>query len=293
MTIKVLNVSFFGLLACAVLAFTGGSATAKPVKVWETSGFMGPESVVYDSRRDMLYVSNVNGQPTEKNGKGFISKLNSDGSVSKLKWIVGMNGPKGMVIEGNRLYVSDIDSLHVIDIDRGRILSTHRAPKSKFLNDTAVDSAGRVYVSDMGDNAIYRLENGAFTLWLKSDALEFPNGLTVQGDRLVVASWGVMTKGFSTKVPGHLKSVSLTTKKIISLGEGFAIGNLDGLEPDGPSYLVTDWMAGSLLRIGSSGRAKILLYLNQGSADLEFIAAKRLAIIPMMMDGKVTAYKLD
>jgi len=52
-------------------------------------------------------------------------------------------------------------------------------------------------------------------------------------------------------------------------------------------------MAGSLLRIGSSGRAKILLYLNQGSADLEFIAAKRLAIIPMMMDGKVTAYKLD
>ena len=65
------------------------------------------------------------------------------------------------------------------------------------------------------------------------------------------------------------------------------------LEPDGPSYLVTDWMAGSLLRIGSSGRAKILLYLNQGSADLEFIAAKRLAIIPMMMDVKVTAYKLD
>ena len=293
MTIKRSGVSVFGLLACAVLAFAGGSATAKPVKVWEVSGFMGPESVVYDARRDILYVSNVNGQPNEKNGKGFLAKLNSDGTMAMLKWIVGMNGPKGMVIDGNRLYVSDIDSLHVIDIDKGKIIATHRAPKSKFLNDTAVDGAGRVYVSDMFDNAIYRLDKGNFTLWLKNDALEFPNGMTVQGDRLVVASWGVMTKGFSTKIPGHLKSVSLTSKEIISLGDGSPIGNLDGLEPDGPAYLVTDWMSGGLLRVAASGKAELLLDLNQGSADLEFIEAKRLVVIPMMMDGKVTSYKLD
>jgi hypothetical protein len=33
--------------------------------------------------------------------------------------------------------------------------------------------------------------------------------------------------------------------------------------------------------------------LNQGSADLEFIENGKLAIIPMMIDGKVNAYKLD
>ena len=293
MTIKRSGVFVFGLLAFAVLAFAGGSATAKPVKVWEASGFKAPESAVYDARRDMIYVSNVNGAPSEKNGKGFLSKLKSDGSLARLTWIVGMNGPKGMVIDGDRLYVSDIDSLHVIDIEKGKIIKTHTAPKSKFLNDTAVDGAGRVYVSDMGDNAIYRLDGGNFTLWLKSDALEFPNGMTVQGDRLLVASWGVMTEGFSTKVPGHLKSVSLTTKEIISLGDGSPVGNLDGLEPDGPSYLVTDFMAGALFRIAASGKAELLLDLNQGTADLEFIASKRLVVIPNMMEGMVTSYKLD
>ena len=293
MSIKRSGVFVFGLLAFAVLAFVGGSATAKPVKVWETSGFKAPESTVYDAKRDMFYVSNVNGSPSEKNGKGFLSKLKSDGSLARLTWIVGMNGPKGMVIDGDRLYVSDIDSLHVIDIEKGKIIKTYTAPKSKFLNDTAVDGAGRVYVSDMADNAIYRLDGGNFTLWLKSDALEFPNGLTVQGDRLLVASWGVMTEGFSTKVPGHLKSVSLTTKEIISLGDGSPVGNLDGLEPDGPAYLVTDWMSGGLMRIAASGKAELLLDLKQGSADLEFIEAKRLAVIPMMLDGKVTAFKIN
>ena len=52
-------------------------------------------------------------------------------------------------------------------------------------------------------------------------------------------------------------------------------------------------MAGGLLRIAASGKAELLLDLKQGSADLEFIEAKRLVVIPMMMDGKVTSYKLD
>ncbi|ESZ20568.1 hypothetical protein X737_11995 [Mesorhizobium sp. L48C026A00] len=33
--------------------------------------------------------------------------------------------------------------------------------------------------------------------------------------------------------------------------------------------------------------------LNQGSADLEFLEEKKLAIIPMMMDGKLVATRLD
>ena len=145
----------------------------------------------------------------------------------------------------------------------------------------------------MGDNAIYRLDKGNFPLWLKNKALESPNGMTVQGDRLLVASWGVVTKRVSTRIPGHVKNISITTREIISLGDGFLVGNLDGLEPDGPADFLTDWMSGGLLRIAASGKAELLLDLNQGSADLEFIEAKRLAVIPMMMDGKATSYKID
>ncbi len=293
MTVNRSKVFFVGLLASAAWALAGGPANAEPVKVWEASGFMAPESVVFDARRDMIYVSNVNGGMTDKDGNGFLSQLKPDGTVAVLKWIGGMNGPKGMVIDGNRLYVSDIDRLLAIDIDKGKIVGSYDAPDSKFLNDTAVDSAGRVYVSDFMDDAIYRLENNKLTLWLKDKALESPNGLMVQGDRLLVAAWGVMTEGFSTKTPGHMKSVSLSSKEIASLGDGTPVGNLDGLEPDGPAYLVTDWMSGGLLRVAASGKAELLLDLKQGSADLEFIEANRLAVIPMMMDGTITAYKVE
>lgn len=72
------------------------------------------------------------------------------------------------------------------------------------------------------------------------------------------------------------------------------VGNLDGLEAGGRgSFLVTDWMAGGLFRIAPSGEADLLLDLNQGGADLEYIAAQGLVIVPMMMDGKVTAYKIE
>ena len=42
-------------------------------KIWEVETLEAPESVVYYN--GAYYVSNVSGQPAEKNGKGFISKL--------------------------------------------------------------------------------------------------------------------------------------------------------------------------------------------------------------------------
>jgi len=75
MSCKISKVFLAGLTAVVFLTFAGVSVSAEPVKVWEVSGFMGPESAIYDARRDMIYVSNVAGQPSEKNGQGFISTL--------------------------------------------------------------------------------------------------------------------------------------------------------------------------------------------------------------------------
>ncbi len=142
-------------------------------------------------------------------------------------------------------------------------------------------------------DTIYRLKGGKLTAWVQDSALQGPNGLMVQGDNLLVASWGVLTEGFATSSVGHMKSVSLSSGAISSLGDGTPVGNLDGLEADGNgAYIVTDWMAGSLYRIAASGKADLLLDLKQGSADHEYIQSKGLAIIPMMMDGTVVAYKV-
>jgi hypothetical protein len=141
---------------------------------------------------------------------------------------------------------------------------------------------------------IHRLKNGQFEIWLQTPALEAPNGLLAEGDQLIVAAWGVMTEGFNTDIPGHLKTVTLEDKAIRSLGDGSSIGNLDGVEADPRGdYYVTDWMAGKLLSVDTSGKAEELLSLGQGSADHEFIEEKGIILIPMMKDNKLLAYKVN
>lgn len=261
---------------------------------WENNQLKGPESVVFDERSKLLFVSNVNGAPTDKNGKGFISTITLDGKMSHVKWVEGLHAPKGLAIFGRKLYVADIDQLLVINIENGRVENKYYAEGAKFLNDVAVDSIGNIYVSDMMTNAIYRLSAGAFNLWLQDDALERPNGITIQGEEIVLASWGVMTDGVNTAVPGHLKTISLASKTIKSLGNGQPIGNLDGVESDGKSrYYVTDWLNGGLFIVHADGKTKKLLTLARGSADLGVVLSENLLLIPMMIDNKLLAYKIQ
>ena len=282
------------LIAMAACAVSSGSFAQTLEKVWESAPELkGPESALYDGERDVIYVSNVNGAPNEADGNGFISKVALDGSISELEWVSGLNAPKGLAMTGNKLYVSDINTLVEIDIDSGEITNRYEAAEAKFLNDVAADADGNVYVSDMVGNAVYRMQNGDFTLWVQDEQLENPNGLHVEGDKLIVGSWGKMTDGFNTEVPGHLKSVALADGSIQSLGDGTPAGNLDGVESDGQgNFYVTDWMNGKLFHIDVSGKATELLSLGQGSADHEVILDKRLVLIPMMMDNTLQGYTI-
>ena len=102
----------------------------------------------------------------------------------------------------------------------------------------------------------------------------------------------MITDNFSTAIPGHLKSISLANQSIISLGDGSAVGNLDGVESDGNgNYYVTDWIRGALLFITPKGTSHTLIDFNhQGSADHEVV--DDLVIVPMMLDGVVLAYRV-
>ncbi|MGH1477896.1 MAG: SMP-30/gluconolactonase/LRE family protein [Geminicoccales bacterium] len=282
-------------LTLGVTTFLSTAALgADPEIAWEADGFDGPESAVLDSAEGVLYLSNVNGAPNEADGNGYVSKLSAAGEVLEKDWVTGLDAPKGMALHDGKLYVSDITKLVVIDSASGEITATHEAQDSIFLNDVTAHEDGRVFVSDMVTNTIHVLEGDGFDVWLQDDALENPNGLLAEGDRLLVGAWGVMKEDFSTEVPGHMKAVDYESKEITSLGGGEPVGNLDGVEADGKGgYLVTDWMSGGLYRFAADGSSELLIDLNQGSADHEVIEAEGIAVIPMMMDGKVTAYKID
>ena len=128
-------------------------------KLWETTNDLkNPESVAYAPKQNVMFVSNVNGNPTQKDQNGFISKvLPSNGNIIELNWVTGLNAPKGVAISNNnsRLYVSDITDLVEIDIDNRKI-NRFNAPGSVFLNDVVSDNQGNIYVSDTITNTIYK-----------------------------------------------------------------------------------------------------------------------------------------
>ena len=199
-------------------------------QAWESETVLNaPESVLYDSTSDFLYVSSINGDPNEKNGLGFISRLNSKGQVETLSWADGLNGPKGMLIIDGSMFVADIDKLVKLDLATGEKLAEYPAEGAQFLNDLTVDSQNRVYVSDMAINRIYRLEGEQLTIWLEDEQLENPNGIQIVDETLYLGTWGVMTNGFETAVPGRVKLINLADKSITDFAGTASVGNLDGL----------------------------------------------------------------
>lgn len=285
------------IIICCLVMLMGTVASADDVKLnltWELVGLKNPESVIYDSKRDRLYVSNVNGGAVDKDGNGFISIVSMDGKLVDLMWVEGMNAPKGLAIHQDKLYTADIDELIVIDIEQAKIIQRHKVADAKFLNDVAATSNGDVYVSDMAKDRIHQLSQDVFSIWLESPDLEAPNGLLVWGEDLMLASWGAMDETMATKVAGHLKRINLKDKTISSVGDGSPVGNLDGIEGDNDGdFYVTDWVNGKLLHIERSGEVEILLELNQGSADHEVVMNKKLLLVPMMLDNTLRAYSME
>jgi len=293
---KKLTVSKIIISVLILTLSTISNAAPKLTKLWETKAdFKLPESVIYDKENDVLYVSNMQDDPFKKDKNGFISKVDLDGNILKLKWVKGLNAPKGLAISKGKLYVGDVDQLVEIDIKKGKVSNKYDAIGAALLNDVAADTKGNIYVSDTFTDTIYRLNTfGQLTKWLYSPELQAPNGLHYEKGQLIVGSWGHPTDGWAAAEVGHLKTISLKTKKIKSLGNGKAVGNLDGVESDGNgAYYVADWVGGKLLHIKRNGRFKEVLKLSQGVADHEIIHEKNIIIIPMMLEGKLITYKIN
>jgi sugar lactone lactonase YvrE len=280
------------LVAGCVISNSNAQAPS-PTVAWELSeGVQSPESAYFDQDSGSLFISQIgDGGATGKDQDGYISRLTPEGKVVAIKWITGLDSPKGLRSHQGRLWVSDIDRLVEIDIAEGKIVRRIPMPGSGFLNDVACDAGGTVYVSETMGNKIYRLRNGQVEVFAEGEELEYPNGLLIAGDKLVVAAWGKPNEDFSTKVPGRLFSLDLKTgKKSLITPEPF--GNLDGLEAVAEGrYLVSDWMAGKIYYV-TSDRSRQVLQLPKGAADIGWIAGQRLLVVPQMVENKVTAYEM-
>ena len=239
------------------------------------------ESVIYDSERDMLYVSLMDGGADVKDGKGYIAKVNLAGEVVEREWISDLNAPKGLAIVGDNLYVSDIDVIVEIGIDEGAVLNKYPVEGAQFLNDVTADAAGNIYVSDGRTNSIIMLSGGEVSVFM--DSVDSPNGLLVEGGNILVAYWNEQ----------NMKSVDMATKEATEIAGG--LPNPDGIEAVGDGgYLVSDWQ-GQVTYVSADGETEVLLDTREESvsaADIEFIIERNLLLVPTFYGNSVMAYEL-
>jgi len=269
------------LTITAILFFAINLCSQSFDKVWETEKvFKTPESVLYDSDREQIYVSNINGKPTGKDNNGFISILDTNGVVNKLKWVSGMNAPKGMAQIDSLLYVTDIDRIVVININLAEIVKIVDVEGASFLNDITVMPTGELIVSDMAMNHLLVFDGNKAAIWLEDELLIAPNGLAYYNESLYVGTDNKLLKvnPDSKKVKVHIEET----------------GPIDGLIPLGMNrFVVSDW-SGRILIVEFTGSIVLqsTASLNIQAADLGFIPEEKIVLIPTFFDNRVVARKL-
>jgi hypothetical protein len=250
--------------------------------LWETEASLTTcESVCYHAAGNELFASSINGNPTDKDGNGFISKLSVTGEITNLNWITGLNAPKGMGIFNRKLYVTDIDRLVEIDIDKASVIKEYPVPDAKFLNDITIDPDGNVYISDMATSKIHRLANGMMETWLTNANIISPNGLFYEeGEILIGTKKGI----FSTNIEDK------RTWQVIMVE-----GGIDGLEGAGNgNYIISDWN-GKVQLVNEHKDPVVLLNTTDqkiNAADIEFDPVSKTLFVPTFFDNRVMAYEL-
>jgi hypothetical protein len=272
-----------------------------PPALWTvTADIAAPESAFYDAASNSVFVSNINGGVTDKDGNGYISRLTPEGRVVSAKWVTGLNGPKGLRSVGGTLWAADIDEVVGIEIASGRITSRVRIDGATFLNDLATAPDGTIYVSDSQKARIYAVKDGKVSIFVEGeDAIETPNGVLVDGNRVIVGSLGLGVfgppggRGRGAGAPaGRLFAFDRGTK-VRTVITPQPVGGIDGVEPDGSGgYLVTDVFGSQLLQVGASGTARTLLAFPGAGADFGYIPERRIAVVPFLNANSVAAYDI-
>ncbi|MFH2003099.1 MAG: hypothetical protein ABIK28_25765 [Planctomycetota bacterium] len=264
----------------------------RAVKQWETAAdFLTPESVQYDPKREILYVTSFDVDFSRKSEpSGFISKVKLNGEVEELRWVTGLRGPCGMALYKDSLYVAERGALTVIDVTTGEVIDRHAMPGTVFINDVAVDGSGQVYVSDSfrttpgRSTTIYRLRNGKVEPWIDDERLNRTNGLFVDNGFLYVGNTGDCT----------LKAIGLLNREIHTVA-CLGAGIVDGIRATRSSdHVVTLW-EGKVFLVSPKGNiVEVLDLIPEGlnCADIEFIKEKDLLIVPTFYGNKLMAYTI-
>lgn len=255
----------------------GGGAWALN-QIWDSETYYPTcESVLYDEKQDLLYVSCIAGNPTEKDGSGHIARMTLDGKIIDSVWAHGFNAPKGMCFFNGQLYVTDIDKLVRIDMENPELKVEIPVPGSEFLNDLTAGPRG-VFMSDMKTGMLYYVE-ADFVHTINED-LPNLNGLAFFEDQLY----------------------ALNDQGLLRLSQGGEVMEVlndevtggDGLIPLGQNRFIASRWQGEIW-IVDNGKAEKLFDStadNLQTADIGYNPKTATVFAPRFFANRVTAFKL-
>jgi hypothetical protein len=272
------------LLSVLLLGLSSASDAA------QITGLESPNSFIGDQLGNDYFISNINGEPEDRDNNGFITKVDVTGKVTNLKFIQGgvsnilLHAPKGLAIVGQTLYVADLDQLKGFDKTTGKLLVAISFPpspshKSVSLKDVTAGPTGLLYASDQAANSIYRIDPAAdhrVDLLIHDDRLAGPTGIVVhpKTGHLIAVSWD---KG---KILDITPDGQLTELE----SNGFFTGrfqNLSGVDFDrwGNMYL-SDLTKGKIWRMTRDHRFQVIAEYLLAPADISIDRANNLILVP-------------
>jgi DNA-binding beta-propeller fold protein YncE len=296
---------FIAIVLAGVLGFmlmgvsVPGAQELRVISEETVTGFVHPESVAYDPDEKVLYVGQFGSvlKPALKDGKGTISTVSLKGKILEEQCLPApggiLNKPKGIWVEGTRLWVTDIDVVWIFDLKtrKGREV---KLPGAIFANDPTV-IGNALFVSDYKKDLIYRVE--------PADCLEmpgnpkvsaFPGPLPFAPNGLFPAFDGsLLAVGFDKSAQeGRIHSITMEgTITVLATG----LGSLDGVaQLEDGSILVTDWKVGSLLWWNTTDGVKRLATGFKGPADFCVVpeAQGLMVAVPDLVKSEVRMIRL-
>lgn len=281
------------LLAVPVAAF----AQLKVTSDTTLTGFTHAESIGCDPQNNAFYASEFGSKlaPLEKDGAGYISKWSLEGKLVEKNFLPAagekMDKPKGIWVQGNRLWTTDIDSVWIFDLEtkKGRKLAI---PGAQFANDPAVRGHA-LYVTDNRGDQVFRIAPADF-LHMKGDpeiATVFkgagvnPNGIWPSQSIAIVGFAGADAPRAIYRLDENRQPQAVSDP----------IGRLDGVyELKDGSLLVTDWNSGSLFQWSKQMGMNKLAEGFKGPADFCVIEGSNglTAYVPDLVQSHVRVIRL-
>ena len=272
------------IIVAGLLLIPAFTYAQKAERLWETEAtLMTCESALYDAKRDRIYVSNINGQPSEKNGKGSISIIDKEGKITNQDWITGLNAPKGMAMAGDNLFIADLTELVIVDLKEGKVGNKVEMPGSSFLNDVSVGPDGKVYITDSNKKVVYSYDNGEIEEHFAKEKLVKPNGIVVDKSGFTLIDMG----------SGVFYTASPKAKKLTAVTTGL-IGGDGIIKLNDKEFITSNWngeiwyvkLGSKPLRLVDTKESK------EQAADLGFIPGSNILLVPTFFANKVVAYKI-